>query len=506
MASTDIVMIVNISTVSLLGLEIAEIIVQVQVTRYIPSFQIVGLPDKVVSESKERVRAAISSMGLNFPASRIVVNLSPADLEKCGNHYDLVIILGILQCMKVIPDYVLHKYLVMGEIGLDGSIRAVRGVLPATVYAHKFGKGIICPIDNGYETTWFEDIDAIATGNVKELVEHLNGKICLKRPEKHNCTISRRNMVYMEDIKGHAVARRFCTIAAAGRHNLAFIGSPGTGKSMLAHSMIGISPEPALEELLEINAILSITGEKSIMHRPFRAPHSSSSVASIIGGGSKSVMPGEVTLAHNGILLLDEFPEFTKQVIESLRQPMEDKVVTVARVNHHVTYPANFQFIATMNPCKCGYYTNHNMTKCSRKHICNFEYLGKISGPIWDRIDICVRISEDAFVSHYLPSTTAEIIDEVNFAVDIQKKRYAGLNGIKNNSQLNGRLLDEFVVLDNSSKELLDVAISQGKLSTRGYVKVLRVARTIADLEGSDLVGKAHVTEALACRSTAILQ
>lgn len=496
-----------VKTVSFQGVDIKEIDVQVQIANGLPSFNIVGLPDKAIAESKERVRAALHSIGLSLPSKRVTVNLAPADVLKEGSHFDLPIALGILSSMGNFPSEELANYLVLGELSLDGSIRSVSGVLPAAISASANCMGIICPEACGNEAVWAGDLDVIAPNNIISLINHIKGVQVLSRPE---AKLNEENFSHLDlaDVKGQESAKRALEIAAAGGHNMLMIGPPGSGKSMLASRMTGILPLMLPHEALETSMIHSIAGMlddgKLINKRPFRDPHHSSSLAAIIGGGHRA-KPGEISLAHNGVLFLDELPEFPRQILESLRQPLETRSALVSRVNYHVKFPAKFQLIAAMNPCKCGYADDPSQA-CGRAPICALEYQSKISGPVFDRIDIHVDVPAVSPYDLSIPNpreNSASVSLRVDRAREIQTERFLKLSSDKSvitNSDADGDLLMKIACMEDAAQSSLNDASEKMKLSARGYHRVIRVARTIADMSGSDSIKRPHIMEALSYR------
>ncbi|WP_339715188.1 YifB family Mg chelatase-like AAA ATPase [uncultured Sneathiella sp.] len=497
----------RIKTVAFQGLEVREVDVQVMMASGLPAFTIVGLADKSVAESKERVRAALTSLGIGLPPKRITINLAPADLPKEGAHYDLPIALGILTAMGILPADELEEYYVLGELSLDGSCNPVSGVLPAAVAAVGEDRNIICPAASGAEAAWAGDLEVLAPSNLLSLINHFKGNQVLTPPQ-HGEIIEEELFLKLEDIKGQETAKRALEVAAAGGHNLLMTGPPGSGKSMLAARMPGLLPPLDAAEALEVNMISSIAGEmkegRLSRRRPFRDPHHSASVAAMVGGG-RGAKPGEVSLAHLGVLFLDELPEFNRQVLESLRQPVEVGKAVVARANLHVTYPARMQLIAAMNPCRCGHLDDPAQA-CARVPKCAMEYRSRISGPMLDRIDIHIDVPAVSAADLTLPpptETSQMVAARVAKAREIQRRRYQDIDHptpLRTNADAEGEVLERFVILDTSAKALLQDAIDKLKLSARGYHRVLKVARTLADLEDSEAVLRSHIAEALEYR------
>lgn len=496
-------MVAHINTVTFHGIEVVDVKVQVHFLPGMPGFSVVGLPDKTVAESRERIRAALHSIGLMLPSQRIIVNLSPADLIKEGSHFDLPITMGILINMAVLKPEELENYLVLGELGLDGGIIPITGILPAAIGANERECGLICPERNGQEAAWSGNGNIVAAGNLIQLINHLKERQIIAQPKTSEYKIAYENMLDLKDVKGQETAKRALEIAACGGHNMLMCGAPGAGKSMLAARLPSILPRMSASEILECSMISSIAGDISDGNlrsvRPFRAPHHSCSMPAMVGGGAnKRVMPGEISLAHNGVLFLDELPEFPRVVIDSLRQPLEEGKVSISRANYHVTYPAKFQLIAAMNPCRCGFLGDASR-ECNKAPRCGEDYQGKISGPFFDRIDIYLEVNTSS-ISEIIHSSEAEsseaIAKRVQAARDIQAKRYESV-GIKNNSELYGNLIKEFAEPSSEAKIMLNNAAEKLKLSMRGYNRILKLARSIADLAGEEKINKLHISESL---------
>jgi magnesium chelatase family protein len=479
----------------------------VQLTSGLPAFTIVGLPDKAVGESRERVRAALGAMGLGLPARRITVNLAPADLAKEGSHYDLPVALGLLIVMGVLPADLVEGSLALGELALDGGLRAVSGVLAAAVAAAGQGLGIICPAASGGEAAWLKDrVEILAAPSRLALVNHARGHQILEPPEPRLAD-DEPSYPDQRDVKGQETAKRALEIAAAGGHNLLMTGPPGAGKSMLAQRLPGLLPPLDPAEVLEVSMIQSIGGSllqgRLSRYRPYRDPHHGTSPTAMVGGGSHA-RPGEMSMAHKGVLFLDELPEFARGVLEALRQPLESGRITVARANYHVTYPARVLLVAAMNPCRCGH-LDDPMQACARAPRCAGDYQSRISGPVFDRIDLHVDVPALDPRDLALPAPregSAEIRARVEAARGVQADRLAaaGRDDVRTNGETDGELLDEIAALSPPAGDLLRRAAEQLRLTARGWHRVIRVARTIADLDGTLPIQKPHIAEALAFR------
>ena len=497
-------MVSRITTFSFEGVDARPVDVQVQLSSGQPTFIIVGLPDKAVAESRERVRSAFAAIGLAFPPKRIVVNLAPADLPKEGSHYDLAIALGLLQAIGVIPGDSLRDCAAMGELALDGALAETVGALPAAMGAEAMGLSLICPAACGSEAAWSGARVTPAPG-LMALINHFSGQSPLKdaKPgELHEAPPGPD----MKDVRGQESAKRALEIAAAGGHNLLMIGPPGSGKSMLAQRLPGLLPPLTARELLEVSQIQSIAGQleqgRLSRSRPFRAPHHSASMAALVGGGVKA-RPGEVSLAHHGVLFLDELPEFSAQVLDSLRQPLESGEAMISRANRHVRYPSRFQLIAAANPCKCG--GGPAEVACRRKPFCKADYMGRISGPFLDRIDIFVDVAPVTPADLSLPPASESSHDyavRVAAARAAQEVRFdkAELDRRRLNVDAKADEIEGCFSVSEEARGLMLQAAENMKLSARAYHRTLKVARTIADLEGSSNVARHHAAEALTYR------
>ena len=509
-------MLASVATVAFEGVDARRVDVQVQhLSSEQPSFTIVGLADKAVAESRERVRGAFAGIGLAMPSRRIIANLAPADLPKEGSHFDLPIALALLGSMGVIAPDALDGWAAIGELGLDGRIAPVGGTLPAAVAAHAMGLGLICPEANGPEAAWAGEVSILAPRSLIGIINHFKGTQVLRAPEPGPVRMGAR-VPDLREVKGQESAKRALEVAAAGGHNLLFVGPPGSGKSMMAARLPGLLPPLTPTELLETSMVWSVAGliERGALtrERPFRAPHHSASMAALTGGGHRA-KPGEASLAHNGVLFLDELPEYSAQALDSLRQPLETGEIVVARANHHVKYPARFQLIAAMNPCRCGL-GGAGRGACGKAPRCQRDYQNRISGPMFDRIDLTVETPPVTAADMALPPPaegTAEAAARVAVARAMQEERVATLGldaahardqGI--NARCSGEVLDRFATPDEAGRALLMRAGEAGGLTARGWTRTLRLARTIADLEGATGVLRRHIAEALIYRRTTV--
>lgn len=495
-------MVAVVATVAYLGLEARAVEVQCQIAAGLPSFRVVGLPDKAVGESRDRVHSALAAMGLALPPKRITVNLSPADLPKEGSHYDLPIALALLAAMGVIDREALSETVAVGELALDGRVIASPGVLLAALHAHGAGRALICPAAQGTEAGWAGGA-VIAAPDLISLLNHFKGTLVLPEPRPGEPDAAPPGPD-LRQVRGQDVARRALEVAAAGGHNLLMVGPPGAGKSLMAACLPGILPPLTPAEALEVSMVASVAGTleegRITRTRPFRSPHHSASIAALTGGGMRA-RPGEVSMAHLGVLFLDELPEFQRAALDSLRQPLETGEVTVARANAHVTFPARVQLIAAMNPCRCGHLADPALA-CSRAPRCAADYQARISGPLLDRIDLTVEVDPVAASDLALPPPaegSAEVAARVAAARAIQTARLAG-TGRRSNAELDGDLIEAHARPDAAGQDLLTRAAVAMKLSARGYVRILRVARTIADLAGAATIARVHVAEALSYR------
>lgn len=497
-------MVAKTFTVAFEGVEARLVEVQCAAVPGVPAFTIVGLPDKAVSEARERVKAALNALAIALPAKRITVNLSPADLPKEGSHFDLAVAIALLAELDVVPKDAAETCVALGELSLDGRLVQVVGALPAALAAAEADKALVCPSACGPEAAWVQAAQVLGAGTLQEILRHFTGQIVLT-PAIAGEVVMPANPRDLRDVKGQERAKRALEVAAAGRHHLLMIGSPGSGKSMLAARLPGILPPLSPIEALETSMIHSLAGllpEGGISRaRPFREPHHTASMAAIIGGG-RGARPGEVSLAHNGVLFMDEFPEFPRPVLETLRQPIENGEVVVARANAHVRYPCRFLLVAAANPCRCGHLADPARA-CSRAPACGEDYMGRISGPLMDRFDLRLEVPPVAFTDLELPSggdSSATVAARVAAARRIQDRRFADHPSIRVNAEAEGAVLEAIATPDPEGKALLTRAAERFHLSARGFHRILRVARTIADLDGSAQVCQPHVAEAIGYR------
>lgn len=499
-------MVARAYTVAFEGVEARSVEVQCALSAGVPAFSIVGLPDKAVSEARDRVRAALAAMAIALPAKKVTINLSPADLPKEGSHFDLPIALALLAAIGIIPAEEIEGTMALGELSLDGSLVPVIGALPAAMAAADSERALVCPAACGAEAAWVGAAKVIAAGTLASVIQHFTGQSPLA-PAAPGEVVEDLAFRDLSDVKGQERAKRALEIAAAGRHHFLMTGSPGSGKSMIAARLPSILPPLTPAEALETSMIHSLAGlidEGGISRsRPFRDPHHTASMASIVGGG-RGAKPGEISLAHNGVLFLDELPEFTRPVLETLRQPIETGEVVVARANAHVRYPCRFMLIAAANPCRCGYLADASRA-CAKAPVCGEDYLGRISGPLLDRFDLRLEVPAVSITDlDHAPSgePSAAIAARVRDARDRQAARYKDAKGLHLNADAEGQTLNDVAAPDPEGRDLLAKAADRFGLSARGYHRVLRVARTIADLAASEAVRKPHVAEALSYRIT----
>ena len=500
----------SIKTVAFRGIETIPVDVQVHIANGLPSMAIVGLADKAVAESRERVRAALGSIGLALPPKRIAINLAPADVVKEEAHFDLPIALGLLVAMGAVPTDSVAGEMVLGELSLHGGIESVSGALPAALAAVANGLDLICPASCGSEAAWASDLSITAAPDLMSLLNHLRGHQMLPppRPELLPPTGPAPDM---QDLKGQETARRVLEIAATGAHNLLMIGPPGAGKSMLAARLPGLLPPLTPQEALEVTMLHSVAGQLPqgglVQSRPYRDPHHSASMPALVGGGARA-RPGEISLAHGGVLFLDELAKFTKPVLDALRQPLETGHVVIARANHHVSYPARFQLVAAMNPCRCGY-LGDPARACSKAPACGRTYSARISGPMLDRFDLIIEVPEvdgKLLLKGTPGETSQQVASRVKLAREFACQHVLDEADALPLDAAAGNKQDVPVSqIDEDARKLLELAIDRQSLSARGFNRVLRVARTIANLDGSSKVARPHLAEALAYRAMPLL-
>ena len=488
------------------GIEPQLVEIECAISPGLPAFSVIGLPDKAVSEARDRIRSALGALSIALPSRRITINLSPADMPKEGSHLGLPIALALLAALNIITHEDSEGALAIGELSLDGRLQPVVGALPAALKAAELGKDLYCPETSGAEAAWVDATRVFATKSLMAIIQHLTGQ-APREPAVARQITPQKSMLDMAEVRGQERAKRALEIAAAGRHHVFLVGPPGSGKSMMAARMAGILPPLNAMEALETSMIQSVAGllgsDGIQSTRPFREPHHTASMAAIVGGG-KGAKPGEISLAHNGILFLDELPEFPRHVLETLRQPLEPGEVMISRANAHVKYPCKFSLIAAANPCKCGFMTDPDQA-CGRAPNCGNDYLGRISGPLMDRFDLRIEVPVVRFQDLSLPASGERshvIAKRVLEARALQDTRFSKTE-IATNSDLKGDAMDRLIKMDEDAKTYLEQAAIKLNLTARGFHRVIRVSRTIADLEQSENVARHHVGEAISFRNSA---